>query len=289
MKNTKFIDTVFFLSIVLILIYIVLNLIHLSWTFTDPEGFWGFSYFLGVLSGLIFTIVLFAAFIFFLVFGFRFLFSDFPKNITLKNILKPLGLLLLLVLVLVINMLQGPGISLYINKKLADRYSYIEKTEKFFDEGKFVEALEYSKNGYEKYGVVSIPSRFFILSWCFYNSEFGIKRELTKQYSTTINYAYCLFQNSIDLDLSEKLFKDAIVLAGNPMFGESEDYLIFPYLALADLYINRGDYLLGEKYFNLLLELSSKSSAEDIYYFVHHKRHLHLITCRWVILIKLKN
>lgn len=266
MKIAKAFSSIFYLLVVIALIYIAINLIHFSWILAEPEGFWGFFYFLGVLGVIILAIIIGIGIIVFLFTGIIYLFSDFPKNLTIKNIVKPLGSLLLVILILVINTITGSGISMYINKKIADRYSYINESEKLFNEGKYVEALEYSKKAYQKYGTVSTPSRFFILSWLFYKTDYGVRRTLTKQYSTTINYAYCLDQNSTDLELAEKLYKDALTLSDRPVLNKEHDYKIFPYLSLADLYLGKGNYSEAEKYFNLLLQYSNNSSKDDIEY-----------------------
>lgn len=266
MKITKAYKTIFFLLVILTLIYIAINLIHFSWIIADPEGLWGFFYFLGVLGVIILAIIIGSGILFFLFAGIIFLFSDFPKNFTVKNIVKPLGSLLVVIIILAINTITGSGISIYMNKKIADRYSYINESEKLFDEGKYVEALEYSKKGYQKYGTASTPSRFFVLSWHFYKTDYGIRRMLTKQYSTTINYAYCLDRNRIDLDLAERLYKDALNLLDMPVLNTEVNYKIFPYLSLADLSLNKGNYSEAEKYFTLLLEYSNKSNKDDIEY-----------------------
>jgi CHAT domain-containing protein len=266
MKITKTFKSIFYLLVVLTLIYVAINIIHFSWILAEPEGFWGFFYFLEVLGVIILSIIIGIGIIFFLFTGIIFLISDFPKNLTVKNIVKPLGSLLLVILILAINTITGSGISMYINKKIADRYSYINESEKLFNEGKYVEALEYSKKGYQKYGTVSTPSCFFVMSWLFYKTDYGIRRTITKQYSTTINYAYCLDRNRTDLDLAEKLYKDALTLSDIPVLNTEENYKIFPYLSLADLSLNKGNYVEGEKYFNLLLEYSNKSNKDDIEY-----------------------
>lgn len=266
MKIANAFTSIFYFLIVLTLVYLAVNLIHFSWILAEPEGFWGFFYFFGVLGVIILALIIGIGITVFLFTGIIFLFSDFPKNLTIKNIIKPTGSLLLVILILVINTITGSGISMYINKKIAERYSYINESEKLFNKGKYVEALKYSKKAYQKYGALSTPSRFFIISWLFYKTDYGVRRTLTKQYSTTINYAYCLDQNRTDLELAEKLYKDALTLSDRPVLNKEEDYKIFPYLSLADLYLGKGNYSEAEKYFNLLLQYSNHSSKDDIEY-----------------------
>ena len=264
MKISKVFSSTFTFIVVLFIIYSVINIVHFSWMIAEPEGFWGFSYFLGVLGVMVIAVIVAIGIIAFFFVGIIFLFSDFPKNLTLKNIIKPLGSLLLIIVILFINIITGSGISMYINEKIADRYSYINASEDLISEGKNVEALEYSKKAYQKYGNVSASYPFFILSWLFQKTDYGIKRTLTKQYSTTINYAYCLDQNRIDLDLAEKLYIEALNLSDTSLLKEEEDYKIFPYLSLADLNLNKGNYAQAEKYFNRLLEYTNKSTKDDI-------------------------
>lgn len=263
---SKILSSVFTFLVILFIIYAFINLVHFSWMLAEPEGFWGFFYFLGVLGVIVLVLIVAIGVIVFLFAGIIFLFSDFPKNLTLKNIIKPVGSLFLIIAILFINTIMDSGISMYINKKIADRYSYIIKSEKLFNEGKYVEAIEYSKKAYQKYGYVSAPSRVFIISWLFQKTDYGTKRSLTKQYSTIINYAYCLDQNRTDLDLAENLYTDALKLSDTRLLKEEQDYKIFPYLSLADLNLNKGNYTEAERYFNQLLQYTNKSTQDDIEY-----------------------
>src|SRR5690606_2352360 len=137
MRISKVFSSVFTFLVVLFIIYALINIVHFSWMIAEPEGFWGFFYFLGVLGVIVIAVIVAIGIIVFLFAGILFLFSDFPKNLTLKNIVKPLGYLLLILVILFINTLTGSGISMYINKKIADRYSYINESEKLFNEGKY--------------------------------------------------------------------------------------------------------------------------------------------------------
>src|SRR6188508_2946784 len=118
MKITQAFTSIFYLLVVLTLIYIAINLIHFSWMLAEPEGFWGFFYFLGVLGVIIVAILIAISVIVLFFTGITTLFSDFPKNLTIKNIVTPLGSILLVILILVINTIMESGISMYINKKI---------------------------------------------------------------------------------------------------------------------------------------------------------------------------
>lgn len=266
MKIGKLFSSVLTFIFVLFIIYAIVNIVHFSWMLAGPESFWGFFYFLTVLGIIVTVVVVIIGIIVFMFAGTIFLFSDFPKNITLLNIIKPLGFLLLIVVMVFINTLTGSWMSIYVNKKIADRYSYINKSEKLFDEGKYVKALKYSKKAYEKYGSSSATPPFFILSWLFQKTDYGIKSKITKQYSTTINYAYCLDQNRADLNLAEKLYNGALKLSDTSLFKEEQDYKIFPLLSLANLNLDKGNYAQAEIYFNQLLQLSNKSTKDDVEY-----------------------
>lgn len=246
------------------IIYALINLIHLSWKIAEPEGFWGFLYFIEIFGIVI--LALFVAFfvVLFLLSSLTTLFSDFPKKFTLKNILKPLGICLLVIVIVFINTITGSGISIYIDKKIADRYSYVDKSEKLLNEGKFSKALGDSKKAYKKYGEIYVPSKFFFLSRLFYKSDYGIKSALTKQYAVTINYAFCLDKSQTNPDLAERLYKDALGLADSLVLKDDPGYKIFPFLSLADLYLNKGLYSEAESYFNQLLQFVNKSSKDDV-------------------------
>lgn len=266
MKISKVFSSVFTFLLVLLFIYALINIVHFSWIISEPEGFWGFSYFLGVLGVIAIALIVAIGILVFFFIGILFLFSDFPKNFTFQNILKPLGYFLLIVVILFINTISGSGISMYITKKIADRYSYINESEKLIKEGKYTQALEYSKKAYERYGVVNTSYQFFLFSWLFQKTDYGIKRTLTKQYSTTINYAYCLDQNRTDLGLAEKLYVDALNLSDTSLLKVEQEYKIFPYLSLAEMNRNNGNYAKAETYFNELLKYSNKSTKDDIEY-----------------------
>lgn len=266
MKISSLLSSMINFIILIIASFAMINIIHFSWIIAEPEGFWGFFYFLGITGVVMFTLVVAIVIIFFLFSGILFLVSDFPNNFSLKNIVKPLGYLILILVILFVNTLTGSGISMYINKKIADRYSYLNESEKLINEGKYNEALEYSKKAYEKFGNVSAPSHFFVLSWLFQKTDFGIEKILTKQYATTINYAYCLDQNRTDLDLAVKLYIKALNISDTSFLKEDEDYKIFPIHSLADLNLNKGNYAQAETYFNELLQFSNKSTNDDIEY-----------------------
>lgn len=266
MRISKLLSSIITLLIVIVVSYLVINIIHFSWMIAEPEGFWGFFYFLGITGVVLIACAVAIGVIFFLLAGMFFLFSDFPRNLTLKNILKPLGYLLVILFILFINMLTESGISMYVNKKIADRYSYINKSDELFNEGRNKDALEYSKKAYEKYGNVTSSTQFFILSWLFQKTDYDKRKTLTNQYASTINYAYCLDRNRIDLDLAEKLYIEALKLSDTSLLKEEQDYKIFPLLSLADLNLNKGSYAQAETYFNQLLQYSNKTTNDDIEY-----------------------
>lgn len=266
MKKSKIFSSATTSLVVIFIVYLLINIIHFSWIIAEPEGFWGFFFFLSVFGVIITAVIVIIGIMFFLFTGTLFLFSNFPKNITLKNILKPIGILLVILAIIFINTLTGSGISMYVYKKIADRYSYINQSEKLFKEGEFIKALDNSKMAYDKYGNISKSNSFFIFSWFFQHTEYGIRNALIKQYSTTINYAYCLDQNRTNLGLAEKLYIAALTLSDSPLLKEEQDYKIFPLLSLADLNLSQGRYQQAETYFNNLLQYSNKSTKEDIEY-----------------------
>ncbi len=266
MKIRNVFSSVFnFLSIAFI-IYAAINIIHFSWKIAEPEGFWGFIYFIGVL-GVVATVTIVAiAILFFLTSGIIFIFSEFPRNLTLKNIVKPLGYLLLIVGIILFNTIMGSGISLYVSNKMSDKYSYINRSEELIYEGRFVEAVDYSKEAYHKYSNIDPAHPFFILTWLFQKTDYNTKTILEKQYSTTINYAQCLDITKTDLELVEKLYNDALTLSDTLFLKEEQDYKIFPYLSLADMNLNKGNYVKAETYFSELLRYSNKSTKDDLKY-----------------------
>lgn len=265
MKFWKALEGMFTLLAILTVIYIGINIIHFSWLVSEPEGFWSFFYFIEILGIVLIGIILIAVIIFFTIGGIVYLIKDFPKNISIKNILKASSILFLLIIITIINTIAGSGLSLFVNKKLADRYSYINKSEELMSEGREKDALKYAKKAYDKYKNKTKPSNIFILSRLFYFTDYGTKLTISKQYETTINYAFCLYQNN-DFNLVEGLYQDALLLSEHRVLKKDENYKIFPYLCLSDLYRKKGNFQKAEVYFNTLLQFSKKASKEDIVY-----------------------
>lgn len=264
LKIKNIINGFILLIVTLSILYIFINLTHLCWTIVNPEGFWSFLYFVSILSTALFLIAILIGVLLIILFGIINLLSDFPKNLTLSNILKSIGILFLILITIGFNFISTTAIDMFITKKISDRYSYIERSDKLINEGKYKESLEYSKKAYLKYKNIDSPSKFFLLSYYFFKTKYGEQDIITKKYATTINYAYCLENNNIKLKDAEKLYKDALVIAENKVLNNDSSFKIFPYQSLANLNLNLGNYSEAQNYFNKLLEINTISNENDL-------------------------
>jgi CHAT domain-containing protein len=264
MNLHKIITTFFFFFLILSIVYILLNIAHLTWIIIEPEGFWGFLNYLSVLGTVIFALGFIVIILFIILFGIGYLLKDFPRNLTFKNIGYAIGVLFLFIIVSFINSLTSSGIDMFISKSMAKRYSYIYKTEKLFNEGKFKEALEDALNAYMNYGTPNEPAKFFVLSRIYSQSKYGKIKMLTKQYASTYNYAFCLERNRTNLPLCENLYKKTLWISDSTILNQYADYKIIPHLSLANFYLDQERYNEAQYHFNALLKYSNLFNEEDI-------------------------
>ncbi|AVR44751.1 hypothetical protein C7S20_05430 [Christiangramia fulva] len=261
----KISNFLFFAGLALVL-YLIVNVVHLIWYIADPEGFWGFAYFTELLrvGFLVVVIFLFALFLIFVFFGM--LISSFKNGFKRADFFKLLGMLACVLIMPFVNYLYSNGISLYITKKLADKYEYLERTENLVNRGEILEACKYAEKAFNKEVNRTPISSFFFLSKLYSNTRFDKAQRLTTRYGAFISYAHCL-KNSGSSGQAEELYKQAITLSNSDLLQEQKaSFLSFPLLALAELNLQKGEYYKAEQYFEELEELHEGLAVDDIYY-----------------------
>ncbi|MGO4819202.1 CHAT domain-containing protein [Flavobacterium sp. W22_SRS_FP1] len=240
------------------------------WYIANPEGFWGFNYFTELLRIAIFVIFI----VFFVIFIIGLLISSLIsilKKQTNKNELKQLfGVLLLGLVISIFNYFYYAGFSLYISKILSDKYSNLNKTEEYLKDDNKIAAYEYAKSSYEKEINRSEISDYLFLAKLYSKSNFDQKQKLINKYSALISYAYCLKLEPKSISKSESLFNAGLELINSDLVKQEKDNLsIFPTLSLAEINLQKGNYIKAENYFSKLYELNKNSDQEDLYYIIN--------------------
>ncbi|MEP2281303.1 hypothetical protein, partial [Maribacter sp.] len=257
-------------TVLILVLYLIINILHLSWYVANPEGVFGFFYFLDVIRSML-TIILISTValvgVWYLIY---LLISFFKKSINKTKIFKTLVAIIAVIIISAFNHVWVNGFSTYFSFKLADKYSYIKTTEDYLSEGKTEEALEYSIKAYEKEKSRKISSIFF-LTKLFSKSEYDKREKLFARYASTINYGLCL-KEIISKDISaENYFQEALTLTNSSLFTdlEKQNLKIFPTLNLAEIYQNSGEYQKSDTFFNHLYVLNENAETNDIEYLIN--------------------
>lgn len=261
--------SLFFILMFILALYLVVNFFYLIWYIANPEGFWGFNYFweLSVI-GIIILVILVVAVI--LILG---VFDSIYKVIlgkgSYKETLRLLGILIVIIFITGFNYLYIRGFSLYLSKKLSDKYSDLKKTEEYLKDDDKITAFEYAKSSYEKETNRKEVSKFLFLARLYSETNFDRKQKLIDKYSALIGYAYCLKSEPKFVLKSESLFKAGLSLINSDLLKEERDNLaIFSTLSLAEINLQKGNYIKAENYFSKLNELNKIADQEDVYYII---------------------
>lgn len=263
------ITNLFYSLVFLFILYLVANFFYLIWYIANPEGFWGFNYFweLSVIGIIILAVLVFAII---LILG---IFDSIYKVIigkgSFKEVFKLLGILIVIIFITGFNYFYVRGFSLYLSKKLSDKYSYLKKTEEYLKEGDKVAAFEYAKSSYVKETSRKEVSKYLFLARFYSETNFDRKQKLIDKYSALIGYAYCLKSEPKFISESESLFNTALKLINSDLVKHEKNNLaIFPTLSLAEINLDKGNYLKAENYFSKLYELNKTSDQEDVLYII---------------------
>src|SRR5690554_3741766 len=113
-----------FLSIIVVsaLIYLIINIIHLAWYLSNPEGFWGFTFFWEVSRALLFSIPIFIALMLIPFLLYSYIHGIFKDGYKVSNLFRDLGLFILTVLLIVFNGFFSGSTSLWLTNKMSNKY-----------------------------------------------------------------------------------------------------------------------------------------------------------------------
>ncbi len=247
---------------VFIFIYLVINVLHLSWYIANPEGFFGFSYFIEIVRTSLLVLLLLAICLFGIWYFLYTLLSLLKRKSSIKDLIKPIGIIVFILIMTIFNSVWAGGLSFFISFELADKYSLINKTDDYLNDGKIDKAFKLAVKSYDKENNRHV-GWVFALTKLYSLTDFDKKQKLFSKYEATINYGYCLKQ-TLEKDNGEKLFKEAILLANSPLLhSEQKNLLIFPTLSLAEINFNRQNYKVSDKYFEEFYDVFVESESED--------------------------
>lgn len=266
----KKITNIFYIVVLLLILYLVANYLYFIWYVANPEGFWGFNYFweLAVIGVLVLAVLVFAILLFLGILNT--IYKAIIGKGNLKDALKLLGILIVILFITGFNYLSVRGFSLFLSNKLSDKYSYLKKTEEYLNEGNQVAAFDYAKASYTKETSRSEISDYLFLAKLYSKSNFDKKQKLIDKYSALISYAQCLKSDPGFVLKAESLFIAGLELINSDLVKEERNNLaIFPTLSLAEINLEKGNFIKAENYFNTLYDLNKKSGREDVQYIIN--------------------
>jgi CHAT domain-containing protein len=252
-----------FYLVIIIIFYFIINVFHLSWYIANPEGFFGFTYFIEILS----TVVLVLLFLFLVILGFWLLvtslISFFRKKETRRDLLKVFGAFMLILLFFPLQYGIISGIASFFSFDLAEKYSLINRTEKLLNKGEFDEASELSIKSYQKEKNREL-GWFFVLTKLYTQTDFDKKEKLFSKYKATINYGYYLKETLNSAD-GEEIFEEALLVAKSPLLIDDQNNLLLtPTLFLAEINLKKQNLKVANDYFKDYYNLIIDSGSEDV-------------------------
>ncbi len=233
------------------LLYIYLNLELLIWDILNPGGFWGIIWFY-----LLSFLLLASFFIIWDILDLVIMMRKVEKT-KFQNLIW-VGAFLLL------------GTGIYYGSAIAlpwifyNRYKYIERSEKFFDKGKYSAALEYSEKVLKKASLENDPrSKLWIVPYLYGRSKKVIERKHFRYYQAAINNAYCL-QAIGNQNRQAVEGYDGIINFSKEYLSDKPQYLILPLMGKAMIYLADGKNIESERCFNELTTYVNKMDRSDV-------------------------
>jgi hypothetical protein len=259
------------ISIILGIVYIILNIFVFIWDIIGAEGFLGYFYFSAVFVIGFTTLTAVLAVIYFFIL----------KVINNKEVRGTSGWTILGIFVFAL--IAGAfrfGPTLLITDGLNERYKYISNSDDYFDQGKYSEALVEAQNIYDKVIYKRDGSNYFwFIKYWYYHTDFASEGLNNDIYQTTINLAYCYQAEGENLKLADSLFNVALRMA-RTNFQSYLEYEIVPLNGLLLLSEAKDDFIKSEEYLQRLIKLQDKFDENDI---------ISSITKMWYYSISLEN
>lgn len=267
----KHLPTVAVLGLFGIVAYLVVNIVHLVWTYVNPEGFWSFQVFIDVLRttffGLLFVVLVLVAFGFLCSSVFRYVRSKLRRDAEKVNLLHDLAYVVVILVSALFEYWWGVWWGFKMDAALADKYSYVTQSDKLIAAGSYDQALIEAQAAYEQAQAANVrSSKFFLLTRLYQTSSYARTQQLSNTYATTVNYAYCLAETNISPHQADSLYQVALRLAESKQFSTQPEYRIFPLVNLSRISLAQGQYQQAERYFDALLPYAQLAQGEDIDY-----------------------
>jgi len=253
--------------IVLIVIYFLICILHLSWCVVNPEGFWGFMVVLDVLRIAIIIIVFLVLCVCGLFLFFDQLWKIFKGKLKIMSFIKGFGLALILIFILMLNSVFHTGLSYLLSTKISEEYSYLEVSEDLIESGQTVKANSFARNAYLKENHKEYSSIFFMTK-LLTMSEYNQKQRMLSKYEATVNYAYCQTHISGNSNYAERLYNEALTILDKELFSKEEkkDRSLFSFLALSNIKFEQNQFADSERYFNNVFKSVELFSKKDFKY-----------------------
>lgn len=234
----------------LLFLYLFINLEAILWDYLDPDGFLGLLWFY-LISAI--TLVLF------------FLLLHYGEMVIMlrRKEKTTLGSLIMIGLLFLFGSIIYFGPTVIIARSLKDRYKYIERSEKYFSEGKFDDAVVYAEKVYRKANETSSNPPMLVLSHFIEKSDFWIETKQINWYQASINYAYCLQASGKDIEKSEEIFLQCEKFA-KEKFQDKPEFLVVPVMGLAKIAMAKGDITSIESYYMELSRLLNNLDKKDV-------------------------
>ncbi|GAB3840654.1 CHAT domain-containing protein [Hymenobacter jeollabukensis] len=268
---SKHLSTVAVLGLFGLVAYLLVNIVHLVWTYVNPEGFWSFQVFLDVLRttffGLLFVVLLLVAFGILCNSIYRYVRGSLRRDINKGNPLHDLAYVVVLLVSALVEYWWARWWVDKIDSALADKYSYVTQSKKLIAAGSYDQALTEARAAYEHAQAANVGSgKFFLLTHIYQKSSYARLQQLSNTYATTVNYAFCLAETNTSTSQADSLYSVALRLAESKQFSTQPEYRIFPLVSLSQLSLAQGQYQRAERYFDALLPYAQLAQGEDIDY-----------------------
>lgn len=267
---------IMWLLILSLVLLAILNIGHLIWYIVKPEGFWDILYFLRtciLTVGGLFILCYIAYFIFIGV-------ASLLWKFTFKKLLVSIGCIVLIILIQCLNLFQISYPELNLYARMANKYKYLEKSEKLVNSAQFEDALRYAKKAKSHLRNGDAPWPVFLLTWYYRTTEFAKLRELDEQFAVSINYGYCLNKfDSLKLQSIQE-YNNALSLTQTSLLSKRKDYKIFPLATLIDIYLENSEFDKVDSCNIELLSYIQYAEKKDIQYFIECQDQIAMYTLR---------
>jgi len=263
----KKLKVVFFWAALLLVVFIMLNLVHLIWYLSEVEGFWSFIYFIKatmialVLAGLLIMLA-FAA-----VAALLSLFWNFPRGFTKKNVLTLLSIVVGVPLFFGFDFVTVSLPDLIFYRNISDRYKYLHQSERYLRDNDLEGAMETAIAANEKAFRDRTPWPVFVFSGWYVRSTAGQYERAQVRYAAAINHAYCMAHVDSLRPLAAKKYLGVLKMCDQPLLSRQPGYRIFPLTELVKLNLKASNLAVADYYNIQLLGLSGKINAADLAYF----------------------